>query len=439
MNEQVEYARSGEIHIAYQVTGRGSRNIVFVPGFLAHLEFQLEEPSQAAFFRRLASLGRLIRFDKRGCGLSDRDASSPTLEERADDLRAVMDQAGALRATLIGLSEGGPLSLAFAAAFPERVEGVVLLNSFAKMGLCDEQPWGTTDEEFELMGSLVQHGWGQGQMVNVFAADAASDAAFCSWWTRFERLAMSPGAAAQGLKWIMGIDVRTVLPLVQTPTLVVCLTGDASISSDHSRYLSERIDGAKLIELPGRDHFPWRATGVLDAIEEFLTGARGTGEAQRVLGTVLSTDVVGSTEIAAEVGDRKWRELLEEHDRIVRSEVEAFGGKVMDTAGDGVLALFDGPGRAARCAFALGEAIAAIGLQIRAGLHTGEVELRAEGIAGMAVHIGARIGSLAPPGKVLASGTVKDLTVGAGFSFDAYGVHTLKGVPGEWSLFLMGD
>jgi len=432
---ETQYARSGEVHIAYQVLGDGPLDLVFVPGFVSHLEFQWEEPMQARFFRRLASFSRLIRFDKRGSGLSDR-VKTGNLEERMDDVRAVMDAVGSERAALLGLSEGGPLSLAFAATYPERTSALILWNTYARLRRAPDYPCGIEPEKIDQMIEAIKAQWGTGAFVSFFVASAAGDEGFRNWWTRCERLAMSPGAALDGMRWIVEIDATRVLPVIRVPTLVLHAVGDSLMPPDHGRYMAQRIAGARYVELPGEDHFAW-TTGdaVTDEVEEFLTGARPAPEVDRVLATVLFTDIVGSTELASRLGDRAWRDLLERHHALVRKELARFRGREVNTAGDGFLATFDGPARAVRCACSIRDGVHQLGIEIRAGLHTGEVELMGDNIGGIAVHIGARVSAAARANEVLASSTLKDLVVGSGLRFSDRGAHVLKGVPDEWRLF----
>ncbi len=438
MVPETKYARSGGLHIAYQVVGDGPTDLVFVPGLGSHLEFQWEEATQANFFRRLSSFSRLIRFDKRGAGLSDPVALMPTIEERIDDIRAVMDAAGSERASLLGLSEGGPMSMVFAATHPERTSSLILWNTLPRFTHDDEYPFGLPPEAVSQIVDGFERDWGKGTgtFLSICVPSAAKDEHFRAWWSRFERLALSPGAAVQSMRMNLEIDVRHVLPVIRSPTLVLFNAGDPLARGDPGKYMAERIAGAKYKTLDGVDHYAWREEdGVTAEIEEFLTGSRKLPETDRVLATVLFTDVVGSTDHLAKLGDRRWRVLLDRHDVIVRREIERFGGRLVDSTGDGTLASFDGPGRAIRCACEIAQEIRSLGLEVRAGLHTGEVEVREKGLAGIAVHIGARVASLASAGEVLVSSTVKDLVVGSGIAFADRGRHQLKGVPDEWHLF----
>jgi len=442
MPPETRYARSGDVNIAYQVTGEGPRDLVYVPGWVSNVELMWEEPAMAHFLERLASFSRLILFDKRGTGLSDRVSNDelPTLEQRIDDVRSVLEAVGSERAALFGHSEGGNMCLLFAATYPERTTALITLGSFAKRrDPDDDYPWAPDADDREATVVDVERNWGRlrPQDAEYYAPSRAADEAFVRNLEQYFRRSASPGAAAALLRMNSYIDVREVLPTIRVPTLVLHRTGDHDVNVEEGRYLASRISGAKFVELPGDDH--WIAAGdtdaVADEIEEFLTGTRPVPELDRVLATVLFTDIVGSTERAAEVGDRRWRELLGNHDATVRRELERFRGREVDTAGDGFLATFDGPARAVRCAISAGAAVRDLGVEIRVGIHTGECELDGPKIRGIAVHTGARIASLAGPGEVLVSQTVKDLVSGSGLQFDDRGVHELKGVPGEWRLY----
>ena len=437
MPPTTRYAKSGDVHIAYQVVGEGPLDLVLVPGWVSHVENAWEEPSFARFLRRLTSFCRLILLDRRGTGLSDPVATLPTLEQRMDDVRAVMDAVGSERATLFGISEGGPMCILFAATYPDRTAALVLYGTFAR-GLSDpEYPWGITPTQMERLLARIDREWGTGITAKLFARSIAHDEQHVQSWGRFERLAVSPGAARVLLQIAFDSDVRHVLPSIRVPTLVLHRSGDPAIHVDGARYMAERIPGAKYVELPGGDHFPWTGDmdAILDEVEEFLTGARHGPEADRVLATVLFTDIVGATERAVELGDRQWRYLLERHHSLVRRELHRFRGREVDTAGDSFFATFDGPARAIRCARAIRDTVASLGITIRAGLHTGECEVMGDKISGIAVHIGARVVGQAGPGEILVSSTVKDLVAGSSLRFVDHGVHALKGVPGEWRLF----
>ncbi|MBI4637245.1 MAG: adenylate/guanylate cyclase domain-containing protein [Candidatus Rokubacteria bacterium] len=432
---ETQYARCGNLHIAYQVVGEGPPDLVVVPGVVSHLEHQWDEPLQAAFFRRLASFSRLIRFDKRGQGLSDRVEHMPTIEDRMDDVRAVMDAAGSARAAILTLSEGGPMGIVFAATHPGRTSKLILWNTFARMAWAPGATEGRRQQTVDATLRRFEDEWGTGGLVSLFVPSAAADPSFRDWWARFERLSMSPGAAVEAMRVNFEIDVRDILPSVRVSTLVLRNAGDI-LPRKASRYLADQIPGARWVELPGSDHFAWREEdGVTQEIEEFLTGERTEPEIERILATILLTDIVGSTDRAAGLGDHRWRELLNRHDALVERALGRFRGRLVDKTGDGVLATFDGPARAIRCATTIAESVRGIGLEIRAGIHTGEVETRGDRLAGIAVHTASRVSSLAGPGEVLVSSTVKDLVAGSGIRFADRGRHVLKGVPGEWHLF----
>ncbi|SEG06523.1 adenylate/guanylate cyclase domain-containing protein [Nitrosomonas ureae] len=438
----VHYARSGEFHIAYQVLGAGPIDLVLVPGWISHLEVAWEQPRLAHSFRRLASFSRLILVDKRGTGLSDRVSSKslPTLEDRMEDLHAVLDAVGSSRTVLYGISEGGPLCMLFAATYPERTTALVVYGSWAHALKAPDYDWGFDPIEFESFLTSLEPHWGDGAAVNVVAPSLAHDEQFCAWWGRYERMAASPGAAVGLLRMGFEGDVRHVLPTIFVPTLVLHRAHDAFVDVRHGRYIAEHIPGARYVELEGGDHFP--LGGDLDAvdqqIENFLSeliGVRRGPSTDRVLATVLFTDVVGSTERAVALGDEKWKKLIAIHDDHVRMELARYRGKEIKTIGDGFLVTFDGPGRAICCADAIRNSVRSLGLEIRSGLHTGEIEMMANDIAGIAVNIAARVSALAGPGEILVSSTVKDLVVGSRIEFIDRGSHVLKGVPGEWHLF----
>jgi class 3 adenylate cyclase len=436
---ETRYARSGDVNIAYQVVGEGPFDLLYVPGWVSHVEEGWEEPTMASFFARLASFSRLILFDKRGTGLSDRvpEAALPGLEQRMDDVRAVLDAAGSSKAALLGYSEGGPMSILFGATYPERTLSLVLYGSFAKRLTSPDYPWGKDPVEREEEYGFVEREWGKVAELAHYVPGAAQDEAFLHRIATYRRRSASPGAAVALMRMNSQVDVRAVLPVIGVPTLVLHRTGDQDVSVGNGRYLAEHIPGAKYVELPGDDHLLFAGdTGlILDEVEEFLTGVRRGPDPDRVLVTLLFTDIVGSTQRAAELGDRAWRELVDRHHALVRSELERWQGRELDTAGDGFLAEFGGPARAVRCAQAVVAGVRQLGLQVRAGVHTGEAE-RADGaLRGIAVHIGARLAGAAAPGEVLVSSTVKDLVAGSGLEFDDRGEHELKGVPGSWRLF----
>jgi class 3 adenylate cyclase/pimeloyl-ACP methyl ester carboxylesterase len=445
-----QYARSGDYHIAYQTIGDGPVDLVYVPGWISHLDLYWEEPSIALFLRRLASFSRLIVFDKRGIGLSDPVpiSSMPTLEERMDDVRAVLDAAESARAAVLGQGYGCPIAMLFAASHPERVSALVLYSTTVKAGVrTADFPWGPTPDEHR---AWEEEGgsWGTDEFaaswVARLAPSAVGDARFTEWAARMMRAAASPATADAFTRMNALMDAREVLPLIRVPTLVL-ERADAHMPKgpvdmpplEEARYVVERIPGAKLVTVRGQDYLPWigDSESIVSEVARFVTGAAPARTADRVLVTVLFTDLVGSTERAAELGDARWRELLERHNALVRSYLVEYRGHEIDRAGDGFLATFDGPARAIRCAQAITASAAREGLEIRAGVHSGEVELLEQGIGGIAVHVGARVAEKAAPGEVLVTSTVRDLVAGSGIEFSERGEHSLKGVPGSWSLF----
>ncbi|HEU5278907.1 MAG TPA: adenylate/guanylate cyclase domain-containing protein [Gaiellaceae bacterium] len=436
---ETRYAKSGEVNIAYQVVGDGPFDLIWVPGWISNVEESWEVPEYAHFLRRLASFSRLILFDKRGTGLSDRVSNErlPTLEQRMDDVRAVLEAAGSERAAVFGASEGGNLSILFAATYPERVRALVLLAAYAKRVWSPDYPWAPTAEERERENELLEREWGGEMDVSELAPGAADDPVLMRRIATFFRRSASPGAAVALNRMNTDIDTRAALPTISAPTLVLHRVGDLNVKVDEGRWIAGQIPAARYVELPGDDHLAWTGDTdtLLDEVEEFLTGIRRAPSPDRVLATVLFTDIVGSTDQVAQLGDRRWRELLDDHHRVVRRELERYRGREIDTAGDGFLSTFDGPARAIRCARAISDSVRTLGLEIRAGLHTGECELVGNRIAGIAVHTAARIMSLAGPGEILVSNTVKDLVAGSGIEFDARGDHELKGVPGRWQLY----
>ena len=433
---ETKYVRVGEVHIAYQVLGDGPIDLVWVPGFVSHLEYDWEHPRPARFFRRLASFSRLIRFDKRGTGLSDRVAI-PTLEERMDDVKAILDATNSTRAALIGVSEGGPMSLLYAATYPERTSALVLYGSYARRAWAADHPFGVTSARMQRILETFEKDWGRSVAMEIWSPSLLGDDPYKQWRATYLRLAASPGAALSVMRMNMEIDVRHILPAISVPSLILHRTGDRLTPVDQARYLARSIRNAKFVELPGDDHTPYAgdADALRGEIEEFLTGVRHGPEPDRILATVLFTDIVGSTQRAAELGDHDWRELLEQHHIIVRRQLTRFRGLEVDTAGDGFLATFDGPGRAIRCAVNICHEVRSLGIEVKAGLHTGECQIIGKKLGGIAVHIGSRVAGKAMPGEVLVSSTVKDLVVGSGIVFEDRGVHTLSGVPGDWRLF----
>jgi pimeloyl-ACP methyl ester carboxylesterase len=436
---ETRYAKNGDIHIAYQVVGDGPIDLVFVAGAITNLDILWENPDYRRFCERLASFTRLILFDKRGMGLSDR-VRIGTLEERMDDVRAVMDAAGSEAAAVMGSSEGGPMSMLFAATYPERTRALILCGAEIKEEITEDWPWGeSTRDEFEAYLTLdrVLERWGKGLIADQIIPSRAGDDELQRWFGRLQTHSASPHDAIASMQMAFAIDVRHVVPSISVPTLIVHRTGDRICSVENGRWLAERVEGARFVELPGEDHPAWARGGddVTAEVQEFLTGTREPLEPDRVLATVLFTDIVRSTERARELGDRSWRDLLEQHHELVRRELQRFRGREVDTAGDGFFATFDGPARGIRCAKAVVAAVDSLGLDVRAGLHTGEVELAGNAVRGIAVHTGARVASLAGPGEVLVSGTVKDLIAGSGIELVSRGSHQLKGIPGEWTLY----
>ena len=443
---EVRYARSGDVSIAYQVVGEGTFDVVYVPGSFSNIELAWTNPRLAAFYRRLASIGRLIFFDRRGTGLSDRVADIPPLETRMDDVRAVMDAAGSERAAIIGASEGGPMTLLFAATYPDRAWAAVVYGGFVRGSWSPEFPYEPTVAEVEQRLATAAETWGTRERVlhamQWLAPSAADDEQEVAWWERYLRQSISPGAAAALMRMRLDVDVSGLLPAIRVPTLIVHREGDRGSDVRASRYMAEKIPGARYVELPGIDHAPWYGDSgsILDAVEDFLTSAwedaQHEPEPDRVLSTILFTDIVGSTAKAVELGDRAWRELLTTHNERIRRQLLRFRGREVDTAGDGFFASgFDGPARAIRCACAIVDSVRELGLDVRAGLHTGECELIDGKIGGIAVNIGARVAARAGPGEVLVSSTVKDLVAGSGLEFHDRGAHELKGIPGEWRLY----
>ena len=438
METETKYTKSGDVHIAYRVLGDGPRDIVLMPGTLSHVELYWELPANEYILKRLVSFARVIAFDKRGQGLSDRVAEQ-TLEERIGDVRAVLDAAGSERATVFGWSEGGPMALMFTATYPERTSALVMFGTFASM---KADPWAVSQEQFDrFLGALESH-WGQGVLVGINAPSLSNDKAFVQWFGRLERASASPGAIVALMRADYESDVRHVLPSIRVPTLILHRKGDSLVPVAVGRYLAHNISGAKYVELPGEDHLlqaldPNLLDLLLDEIEEFITGVRHRPDPDRVLATVMFTDIVRSTERAAEMGDARWRELLSNYYAAVRKELSVFRGREVNTAGDGLLATFDGPNRAIRCACSVREKLRPLGLEVRTGLHTGECELIGDDVGGIAVHIAARVAATAEPDEVLVSSTVRDLVAGSGLRFADRGMHGLKGVPDEWHLFLV--
>ncbi len=435
----MSYATSGDAQIAYSVVGDGPVDLVLVPTWFNNIDMLWEVPGVSRFFERMASFSRLTLFDRRGSGLSDRVVEAPGLEQQMDDVVAVMDAAGVERGAVMGQLEGGAMSALFAATHPERVTHLVLYATFPRVvrGGCGYE-WAQTPEERNAGLELSFQDWGTGARLAMFAPSMADDERMVRWMGRFERNSASPTMAWAFLRAMEDLDVRDVLPSIRVPTLVMRRRDDPFIDVRHSEYLVEHIPDAKLVQLPGHDNLilSGDTDALLDEMEEFITGERPSRtDPDRALATVMFTDIVGGTERAAQIGDRRWRDLLETHNGVIRSQIDRYRGREVKTMGDGFLATFDGPARAIRCATAATDAVRSLGLDIRAGLHTGEIEVMGDDVGGMAVNIGARVGAKAGPGEVLVSGTVKDLVVGSGFEFADRGEHELKGVPGEWRLF----
>jgi class 3 adenylate cyclase len=431
------YARAGEVHIAYQVVGEGPIDLIYVPPTLQQVEHLWAEPRVAAFFERLARFSRLILFDRRGTGLSDPIAGATTLEDQMEDVTAVMDAAGAREAALFAQSEGAAMAALYAATHPERTRALVLYAGMARITAAPGYEWpGDRAERAARIEELFAH-WGDGTRIATLAPSAAGDVALQRWLAKLERLSASPGALRPLFQIAGETDVRDVLGSIRAPTLLLHRAGDRLVDVRHSRYLAEHVPGARYVELPGEDNLlvVGDSERILAEVEQFLTGTHTPPEPDRVLATVLFTDIVGSTEALARLGDRRWRDLLTRHDELSRAQVARYRGRPVKSLGDGWLATFDGPARAIRCALALQEAVRELGIELRAGLHTGECEAIGEDLGGLAVHIGARVGALAAPCEVLVSGTVKDLVVGSGIEFADRGEHALKGVPGTWRLW----
>lgn len=436
---ETRYANSDGVGIAYQVVGSGPLDLVMVPGFASHLEHAWEHPRLAHFYHRLASFSRLTLLDKRGTGLSDRVSPGelPGIEQRRDDLEAVMDAAGIEHASLVAHSDGGPLAMLFAATYPKRVDNLVLINSYARRVSSDDHADALSPETYAGFAQALADNWGQPVAAELLAPDSATDPEFTNWWAAALRRSMSPGAARAMVAMNAAIDVRAALPAIGVPTLVVHRTGDGAAPVAGGRYIAEHVRDARLLELPGDDHFPWLGDTetILGAIEEFVTGERSGAMPNQVLATMLFTDIVASTKKVAELGDREWTALLKTHDGIVKSEVSRHGGRTVRHTGDGSLSVFVGPARAARAWRSIVRRVGEIELDIRGGLHTSEIEMDNDELSGLGVHIAARIMDLAEPGELMVSSVVRDLSVGSGLEFLDRGRHQLKGVPGEWQVF----
>lgn len=433
------YAQTADgVHVAYQVFGSGPLDLAFTPWAWNNVETAWEEPGIAHFFDRLGSFARVLVFDQRGTGLSDPVPlqSLPTLENWVDDLRAVLDAAGSREAAIVGHGDGGLVSLLFAASLPDRTSSLVLIDSYARLREAEGYA-GVSPEAIELFLDLLDKSWGKGELVHLVARSRAQDEPFTRRLARAERLSQSPGAAVAIQRLVCDIDLTWALPTISVPSLVISHVGNPYVPMFYGRHVADRIDGARFVELAGEDHLYWAGDvdALADEIERFLTGATVVSVSDRALATVLFTDIVGSTDHAASLGDQRWRRLLDSHDEVIRRQLDRFRGREVKTTGDGFHAVFDGPGRAVQCACAIADAVRPLGLEVRVGLHAGEVELRGDDVAGLAVHIGARVGALAGPNEVLVSSTVRDLVAGSGIEFADRGEHELKGVPGRWRLY----
>lgn len=441
---ETRYARADDgVYLAYQVFGEGEHGFVGAPPIISNIEVLWEHPEGARFLRALGSFSRFVHYDKRGQGMSDRVAEVPTLEQRAADTRAVMDAAGIERAVVGGISEGGSTAAIFAATYPERVTGLALFGSFARLLAAPDYPIGFTAAAYAAANEAWVQGWGTRDTltVSIVAPERVGDPQFLDFINRYERQSSTPSGLRAQLDWCGQLDVRSVLPSISVPTFVAHRRDDVLVPAPHGRWLAEHIPGARYVEYPGSEHVPYFGDndGLIEELEELVTGHRSHGPTDRVLATVLFTDIVSSTEHASALGDREWHDLLDRHDAMAQRSVDRHGGRVVKTTGDGLLATFDGPARGIRCATELVHAAGQIDLRLRAGLHTGEVELRGDDVAGIAVHIGSRVASRAGPGEVLVSRTVKDLVAGSGITFDDCGEHELKGVPDRWQLLRVVD
>jgi len=437
MRPETHYAKNRDVFIAYQVTGHGP-DLVYAPGTVSHLDMDWEFPLRAEFFQRLGSMVRLIRFDKRGTGLSDRPTTMATLEQRADDIRAVMDAAGSESAIVFGMSEGASMAAMFAATHPERTRALLIWGAMARFVATEDHPWGLSQEDIDSFIQDVQDNWASERYLRGPGGGLGPDVddAVIQFWMRYDRAAASPSAAAAYERMNLQIDIRPILGAIKAPTLVMNRTGDPVAACEGARDMAKRIPGARFVEFPGNSHPIIDAPEkVLAEIQAFITGVRPVAVDDRVLATVLFVDIANSTQALSALGDSAWKTRLEGYYRLVRDELARYRGRESNTAGDGFMARFDGPGRAIRCALAIASAVKPLGLDIRAGLHTGEVELMGDNIGGIAVHIAARINAEAAAGEVMVSSTTKDLVAGSGILFQSRGSKQLKGVPGEWALF----
>jgi class 3 adenylate cyclase/pimeloyl-ACP methyl ester carboxylesterase len=438
MESRIRYARSGDAHIAYRTLGTGPIDLVIVSQWFSNVEMERDVPPLARFDDHLASFGRVILFDKRGVGLSDPVPTTafPPIEEWMDDLRVVMDAVGSERAAVIASMAGGFMASVFAATHPDRTTALVFVDAFARITRTTDYPWGVGQDGLASQLRAIETGWGEGTMLGLFAPELSDDVLLRASWGRYERNSVSPGTALAMVRMMAEIDIRPVLSAIRVPTLAIARERGA-IPPEHGRYLADHIPGAKYVQVPGRNNLIWSGDqeAITGEIQQFITGVRPAPEQERVLATIMFTDIVGSTDLAAAIGDARWRDLLAEHNRIVRDQLDRFRGREMKTTGDGFLAIFDGPARAIRCGEAISAALRTINISVRAGIHTGEVELTEHDLGGIAVHIAARVSARAEADEVLVSSTVKDLVVGSGIAFEDRGPHALKGVPGHWQLF----
>jgi pimeloyl-ACP methyl ester carboxylesterase len=437
MQPTIRYTKSGPVHVAYQVFGDGAIDLVLVPGFISQLEVWWSEPAHVRWLNRLGQSARVILFDKRGTGLSDRVDQQPDMDARMDDVRAVMDAVGVERAAIMGISEAGSLASLFAASHPDRCQALVLYGAFARFS-----SWFPTEAALQQFYHYADTSWGTGASLPMFVPSMVGNKAFQEWWGRFERLGATPAACIEIMRLNSQIDVSAILPTIHIPTLVIHRQGDVAVNVEGGREIAALVPGARYIELPGTDHIPFigdNAGEIVDAVREFLTGSRAPVTINRILATVLFTDIVGSTEKVAALGDRRWRDLLDEHDKAVRAELARFRGHEVKSLGDGFLATFDGPARAIHCAQSIMSALRPLGIPIRAGIHTGEVEIAGHDIRGIAVHITSRVASLGGTDDILVSRTIKDIVAGSGITFEDFGTHVLKGVPDDWQLYRVAD
>ena len=437
MDGRVEFAENGNVRLAYRAFGEGPLTLVFVPTWQSNIDLIDQFPPVARAIETLASFGRLIIYDRRGAGLSDRLAGVATLEEGMDDLQAVLDAASAEQVTLLGLNESGPLCALFAATHPERTRSLILYGSFATTTWQPDYPWGQKPDERALQIAVITQLWGSeelGPLINM--GPNASDE-FIKWVVRWQRNSLTRDALPGVFEMLTKTDVRHILPSIRVPTLVLHRKEDGVVPVDNGRYLAERIPGARLVELDGADHIPFLGDweSIADEVEEFMTGERREREKERVLATILFTDIVGSTKKASELGDERWRRLLDDYDELIRRQLARFQGRLVKRLGDGHFVTFDGPARALKCACNINNSVKDLGIELRSGLHTGEVEVRDDDLGGIAVHIGARVAALAEPGEVLVSSSVPPLVAGSGITFEERGVHELRGIEGKWTLY----